>query len=96
MTRKREFERGLCEECGAPFLKKPRLKRFCRSRCKDAHNNRRRVSLMIDQMMTIGEAAQVSGRDYEQVRRLVRAGRLRSQRLFGRIVVYRDEVMRLK
>ena len=43
-------------------------------------------------LMTLNEAAQLRGVSSAAISELVRRGRLRTRRLFGRVLVYRSEV----
>ncbi len=49
-----------------------------------------------DEMLTMSEAAQVRGVTYEAIRSLVRRGKLRSAHKYGRLLVYRSEVLNFK
>ena len=48
---------------------------------------------MEDYLITQADAAQLMGRSLNAVNNLVRRGRLRSERRFGRTLVYRADVL---
>lgn len=100
MSRKRQFDHAPCKECGASFLKKPAAKRFCKRLCKDRHGNRTRGRVTFDtalvtieqHLMTVADAVKVSGVAETTLRRMIKQGRPRSKRLFGRVLVYRSQI----
>jgi excisionase family DNA binding protein len=49
-----------------------------------------------DEMLTTIEAAALRGVSPDAIRRLIKRGRLRSKIKYGRLVVYRSEVMDFK
>ncbi len=87
-----EFERGFCENCGGPYIRKPRNKRFCKATCRYRRASQKRIGLTEDQMMTVGQAAISLGKTYEQVRRMIRRDEIRARRFFGRILVHTADV----
>ncbi|MEW6212534.1 MAG: helix-turn-helix domain-containing protein [Acidobacteriota bacterium] len=92
MPMKREFKYDHCKNCGGSYLRKPKSRLFCKPACRHQHNNRKRVNLIESQMMTVGQAATISGKTYEQVRGMIRRGEIRARRFFGRILIYRADV----
>lgn len=81
---------------------KPTSRRFCKKQCRNRHNNHKlpratydKAILIIEQhLMTVPEAIKASGLSETTVRRKVKAGKLRSKHLFGRVLVYRSEMQR--
>jgi hypothetical protein len=50
-------------------------------------------SAAMDELITQSEAAEISGRSLNSINELVRRGRLRSGKRFGKTLVYRSEVL---
>ncbi len=45
------------------------------------------------ELITLAEAARLRGVSADSVRKLIRRGRVRSVSVYGRVLVYRDEVL---
>ncbi len=46
-----------------------------------------------EQLITLADAARLRGVKYDAILKLVKRGRLRVKNIFGRLLVYRDEVL---
>lgn len=102
MASRREYEMGVCQnpQCGEAMKLKPPGRKFCKSRCRFAAFNRQRprgtfdsAIITIDQhLMTVPDAVKVSGLSETSIRRMIKANRLRSKRMFGRVLVYRSQI----
>ncbi len=44
-------------------------------------------------MITLAEAASLRGVHYDAIYKLVKAGRLKAEKMYGRLLVYRSEVL---
>jgi hypothetical protein len=100
MPEKKEYRLGKCEECGGPMKLKPADRKFCKARCRYAHSNRTRGRVtgdsaqtwFDDHLMTVPDAVRASGLSETTIRRMVKANRLHSKRMYGRVLLYRSQV----
>ena len=96
-----KFKWGTCRNFGGPYLMKPSDKLYCRSLCRDAYHNRERgriteagiLSYVSDHWLTVRDAERTGIGNQNQIRHLIRTGRLTAHRIHGRVLLNRAEVL---
>ena len=88
---------GRCKNCERPFTRARRWQEFCKDACRANYNKRSwAVSLVGREYASVREAAELASVSESTVRRWARAGRVRYESYFGRIVILRGDLERAR
>ena len=86
-----------CQRCGREFPKRKDHARFCSDRCRVSYAQAHRaVTIIKTDLATVSEAARIAGVSKSTIRRWAKAGRLRTETVIGRVLVYRADVEGVK
>lgn len=93
MTDSSSQDKSQCEHCGGEFSKRREWARFCSDKCRVAHHEVSRAKAIIGRdLATVSEAARIAGVDASTIRKWVKRGKVKSETLAGRIMVFRRDI----
>jgi hypothetical protein len=101
--KQKKYKTGKCKECGHSMVLKPADRKFCKDRCRYQHRNRVRprpnadfaLSWVADNLTTVSQVAEESRMTVAQIRTKIRRNELPVFRLYGRILINKQDVQRL-
>jgi len=97
------YEWGKCAHCDAPMKLKPKDRRFCKPRCRYQYNNLLRphgklqiaVACVNENLITLADAVALGIGNRSTLRAKIRRNELPAVRLFGRVLLNKQDVLRL-
>ena len=86
-----KMEIQICQHCDSKFEKKRRWARFCSDPCRRAyHRPTDAIDFVVQNLLSVSEAAVVFQVSNTTIRRWIRLKKIKSIRLFGRVLIYKS------
>lgn len=90
-------ERIPCLECGDLFKPSRDWSKYCGSACKARYYQIKKINGLVEKyMMTVEEAAELKGCSESTIRKRIKLGRIRAEKVLGKLLVYRSQFKQKK
>ena len=86
-----------CIECGKPFEQTRHWSKFCTPVCRARYSRMTGIQPLIDKyLLTVQQAASMMQCSETTIRKRIKLGNMRTERILGRVLVYRKEIAEIK
>jgi hypothetical protein len=101
--KQKNYSSGKCEGCGSSIVLKPVNRKFCKSTCRYAYHNHKRSRTLFalalmwinENLLTVSQVAEGARMSEAQIRAKIKRNEFPVVRLYGRILLNKQDVQRL-
>ena len=83
-----------CQECGKLFQQTRSWARYCQPVCRTRYFRLMSARIAINTYaLTVAEAAKIIGCSETTIRKRIKAGEFRTERILGRVLIYKSQII---